>query len=92
MRCLREYLTIAEVKKLIATPFPNEKREIVKNAFLFSCYCGLRRSDIYSLTWGQITFDGSQWRVTTVMEKTEKPIYYLFASFKDCNEVASRAR
>ena len=71
----REYLTIAEVKKLIATPFPNEKREIVKNAFLFSCYCGLRRSDIYSLTWGQITFDGSQWRVTTVMEKTEKPIY-----------------
>lgn len=71
----REYLTIDEVKKLIATPMPGNRREMLKQAFLFSCYCGLRRSDIISLTWGQITCDRGQWRVTTVMEKTDRPIY-----------------
>lgn len=71
----REYLTIDEVKKLIATPFPCERREDIKQAFLFSCYSGLRRSDIYKLNWGRITRDGEQWRLTTVMEKTDKPIY-----------------
>lgn len=71
----REYLTIDEVKQLIATPFPCERREDIKQAFLFSCYSGLRRSDIYKLNWGRITRDGEQWRLTTVMEKTDKPIY-----------------
>ena len=39
----REHLTIDEVKTLINTPC---RREDIKSAFLFSCYCGLRISDV----------------------------------------------
>ena len=68
----REYLTIDEVKQLIATEC---KRENVKNAFLFSCFCGLRISDIYAITWGQITMDGEQMRLQLQMQKTKDPLY-----------------
>lgn len=68
----REYLTIDEVKQLIATEC---KRENVKNAFLFSCFCGLRISDIFAITWGQITQDGEQMRLQLKMQKTKDPLY-----------------
>ena len=42
----REYLTIEELKLLIATEC---KYEIMKQAFLFSCLCGVRVSDIRKL-------------------------------------------
>jgi len=69
----RQFLQIDEVKRLIATDY--HTRESVKQAFLFSCFCGLRISDIYSLTWGDIRKDGEQWRVSIVMKKTDEPIY-----------------
>lgn len=69
----RQFLQIDEVKRLIATECPT--RQSVKQAFLFSCFCGLRISDIYSLTWGDIHKDGNQWRVSIVMKKTDDPIY-----------------
>ena len=50
-------------------------REDVKRAYLFSCYCGLRLSDVYALRWKDIALDGEQYRVTTVMKKTAAPIY-----------------
>lgn len=68
----REYLTIDEIKALIDTECP---REDVKRAYLFSCYCGLRLSDIYALRWKDIFLDGEQYRVSTVMQKTTTPIY-----------------
>ena len=68
----REYLTIDEVKQLMATKCKNEN---VKNAFLFSCFCGLRISDIYAITWGQITQDGEQMRLQLSMQKTKDPLY-----------------
>jgi integrase len=51
------YLTIEEVRKLTATPcyFAN-----VKNAFLFSCFTGLRFSDIRGLSWGKIRKDNHE--------------------------------
>lgn len=68
----REYLTIDEIKQLIATEC---KRENVKNAFLFSCFSGLRFSDMCAITWGQITQDGAQMRIQLQMQKTKDPLY-----------------
>ena len=69
---VREYLTIDEVKRLIDTPCD---KDIVKCAFLFSCNCGLRRGDILSLRWKDITFDDGAWRVCTRMKKTTNLVY-----------------
>jgi integrase len=65
---VREYLTIEELQKFIDTPC---KDQTVKRAFLFACYCGLRRSDILNLTWKDITREGKITYVTVRMEKTE---------------------
>lgn len=68
----REYLTIDEVKTLIETPC---KREDIKSAFLFSCYCGLRISDVLALKWKNVDCTGEQWHISIVMQKTRQPLY-----------------
>jgi len=50
----REYLTIQEVKKLYKTKCSNQE---VKDAFIFSCFTGLRYSDVINLTWNNISND-----------------------------------
>jgi site-specific recombinase XerD len=45
------HLSLEEVRKLSETPCPNEQ---VKAAFLFSCFSGLRYSDVDALTWDKI--------------------------------------
>ena len=50
----REFLTGQEVVKLANTEAKNEQ---VKLAFLFSCYTGLRYSDICRLTWENVKGD-----------------------------------
>lgn len=47
----REFLTIEEIKKLIATECRND---VIKGAFLFCCLVGLRYSDIAAITWGEL--------------------------------------
>lgn len=47
----REYLTASELKRLAVAECPNE---LVKMAFLFGCYTGLRLSDIRTLTRDKI--------------------------------------
>lgn len=68
----RDYLTAEELKTLAAAKCPNEQ---VKSAFLFSCFCGLRLSDIEGLTWGAICQDGNTWRLEIRMQKTRQLIY-----------------
>ena len=68
----REFLTIDEVKTLIDTPC---RREDVKGAFLFSCYCGLRISDVLALKWKNVECTGEQWHISIVMQKTRRPLY-----------------
>lgn len=68
----REFLTIDEVKTLIDTPC---KREDVKSAFLFSCYCGLRISDVLALKWKNVDCTSEQWHINIVMQKTRQPLY-----------------
>ena len=48
---MREFLTIEELRMLIAKPC---RYEIVKKAFLFSCFTGLRYSDMMALKWNEI--------------------------------------
>ena len=68
----REYMTIEELRALIATPMKNEA---VKQAYLFSCFCGLRISDIIGLKWGNVYVDNGQYRLEVVMQKTKETIY-----------------
>lgn len=63
----REYLTFDEVKLLAKTECKNK---MLKRMFLFSCMTGLRWSDVYSLTWGEIhDFNGKK-RIIFRQEKT----------------------
>ena len=68
----REYLTIEELKLLIATEC---KYEIMKQAFLFSCLCGLRVSDIRKLKWNDLQKSGERIRIEIKMQKTKEPLY-----------------
>lgn len=67
----RDYLTLEEVNKLEHSPY---KKDVIRQAFLFACYCGLRISDIVTLRWSNITVNGGQWYVSVVMHKNSKPI------------------
>lgn len=62
----RTTLDVSEVEKLINTPFPSHPH--LRLGFLFSCFTGLRVSDIYSLKWQDILKE---------KDKDENQIYYL---------------
>ena len=68
----RGYLTIDELKTLINTEC---RHEIVKRAFLFSCLCGLRVSDIRKLRWCDLQRSGGRVRIEITMQKTKEPLY-----------------
>jgi integrase len=66
------YLTINEVRAMAAAQC---RDEWVKQAFMFSCFCGLRLSDDEGLTWGDIEQDGTRYKAKLVVEKTERALY-----------------
>lgn len=68
----REFLSIEEVKALIKTDC---NLMVVKQAFLFSCFCGLRVSDVEALTWGMISKDNGNYVCNIVMKKTKEQLY-----------------
>lgn len=68
----REYLTIDEVKKLMDTAC---YREDVKRAFLFSCFCGLRISDVRSLRWKDVIEDRGKTHLELRQKKTGGLLY-----------------
>ncbi len=68
----RPYLTVEEVKMLAATDC---KYPWLKNAFLFSCLTGLRKSDIESLTWGDVQQFGDYTRIVFKQKKTKGQEY-----------------
>ena len=77
----KEFLTLAEVKLLVATPC---KIPVLKQAVLFSCMTGLRISDILQLSWEHIQMgqDGG-YLIRMCTEKTEEEtnlpfeVYYI---------------
>ena len=69
----RTYLTIDEVRRLVETDYPQHPE--IKQAFLFSCFCGLRISDVLRLQWKSVITDSKQTRLAIVMKKTKAPLY-----------------
>ena len=74
----RVYLTIDEIRKMAETECD---KEVIKRAFMFSCFCGLRISDIRKLKWDDIEqvtdADGNtHYRLSITMQKTKKTITY----------------
>lgn len=77
-RTEREYLTIDELRKLAQTPFYNG---LLKKAFLFSCFCGLRHSDIIALTWGDIEMDDDgNSRLYIIQKENQGSHFFAFKS------------
>lgn len=68
----REFLTIEELRALSQTDFYNKT---LKQAFLFSCFCGLRHCDIVTLTWGNLKRDNmGKTQLHIVQQKTQEVI------------------
>lgn len=67
----REFLSVEEVKKLIDTPC---RRPDIKGAFLFSCFCGLRISDVRSLQWKHVVTAGGKRYLKITQFKTRRPL------------------
>ena len=70
----RSYLTKEQLQRLIDTPNTHSNCDIAK-AFLFSCFCGLRWSDISTLVWGDIRSHGSCLQIEKRMVKTHEMLY-----------------
>lgn len=68
----RSYLTVEEVQSLIKAPcrYPG-----LRKAFLFSCFTGLRKSDIEKLTWGELHKFGDYNRIIFKQKKTQHQEY-----------------
>ena len=66
------YLTVEEIQKLNDTEC---KKPLLKRAFLFSCFTGLRFSDIYNLKWNQLNKDSGNTKIAFKMRKTGRQEY-----------------
>lgn len=67
----RDFLTERELKRLKANGDP---KSVVEKAFFFSCYTGLRISDICQLSWENLRFSEEGVEMNIVMQKTDKPL------------------
>ncbi len=63
----RLYLTLDELKAMAAAPC---KYPALKNAFMFSCLTGLRKSDIEKLRWNDVQQQGDFTRIIFRQKKT----------------------
>lgn len=87
----REYLTPEDVR-LIMDYNPRTRYEYaVKNAFLLSCFCGLRISDIRGLTWGNLHPEGDRLFIRMKMQKTGRDLN-LPLSVNACRCLPERCR
>jgi integrase len=68
----REYLTMDELKQLVATPMPFRNKTF-GDAFIFSCLTGLRISDINKMKHSDIVDGTLQYR----QKKSSKKFHYL---------------
>jgi len=81
MQAKREWLTESELRKIAKT---HCQSEILKRSFLFSCFTGLRWSDIHKLKWSEVQKTDTGTRIVFHQQKT-KGLQYL-----DINEQACK--
>lgn len=80
----REYLTPEEIIKIESLEFNQDEKHLVKirDMFLFSCYTGLRFSDLSALRKDNLqTVNGDLWLNISMIKTGEKiniPLYLLF--------------
>jgi len=70
----KDYLTIEELKHLARVNINGKLGQEVKRAFIFACYCGLRISDIKTLTWADIEHRASGAQIVKRMIKTGRKV------------------
>jgi len=63
----RQYLTNDEIQALIKTECSDEQ---LKRAFLFSCFTGMRFSDVQRLSWNNVTSDNGNTYLSFKQKKT----------------------
>ena len=66
----RNYLSMAEIRKLIRLDLDDMTLQLVRDAFLFSCFTGLSYIDLCTLTPQHIQQDGKQLWINTTRRKT----------------------
>lgn len=67
----KEFLEADEVVTLSMAACPHE---MVKRAFMFCCFTGLRYSDVSQMRWSNIRRWDNGWRLMMIMQKTQEPI------------------
>lgn len=67
---MRNYLTINEINKIIGLDFSDCTLQLVRDAFLFSCFTGLSYIDLLALTPGNIQHEKKQLWISTTRRKT----------------------
>jgi integrase len=73
----REFLTVDEIKQLVKTPCAKPN---VKLSFLFTCFSGLRFSDVRALRWGDIQTDNEGQNIIRYTQKKTSKNEYLQVS------------
>lgn len=70
----RNFLSISEVKTLMNLEIPEKEtfQQMTRDLFLFSCFTGLRYSDVMNLKWSNIKTNPMA--VTVTMTKTKKQV------------------
>lgn len=68
----RVYLTFDELKAMAKTEC---RYPVLRDAFLFSCLTGLRKSDIEKMTWGEVRQQGEFTRIVFRQKKTGSQEY-----------------
>lgn len=71
MRSARTFLSVDEVKALMSADCKNN---MVKRAFLFSCFTGLRVSDVRGLKWSDIKERDGEKYISIIIQKTREPL------------------
>ena len=66
----RNYLSMTEIRKLIRLDLDDMTLQLVRDAFLFSCFTGLSYIDLCTLTPQHIQQDGKQLWISTTRRKT----------------------